>query len=184
VTADAMTGLATGLKQNRKQDILTPQVIVDFLTALWGETELDPCATRDPRDLVNARHRVFEPGESDGNGGLDVPWPDRTYANPPYGDLECWLRKAAREALTLDSLAWPRVVVLAPTRGHRDWWHEVRDTCDVVVELRPVYFVGYPGSFPAPLSLLCWNVIEESVRAALQVSGLRYTKISVPGESA
>lgn len=179
MTADAMTGLATGKKQNRKQEILTPPVVTSFLRALWGEDAngnpvvLDPCAAVGQEFATFCYHGP-EHGHVD---GLTAVWMDRTYANPPYGDLERWLRKAYGETARGTT---PRIVVLAPTRGHRDWWHEVRDTCDVVVELRPLNFIGYPGSFPAPLSLLCWNVSYEMVRHALQESGLRYTKIALP----
>jgi hypothetical protein len=177
--ADAMTGLATGLKTERPQDILTPQVIVDFLKALWGGIALDPCATRDPRNLVDAANKVYGPYGLF-NGGLDIPWQDRTYCNPPYKDLKAWLKKAVNEVY--DNLGvMPRIAVLAPTRGHRLWWHECRNTAHVVVELKPLTFVGYPGAFPAPLSLLLWNrvTVAEALTAAETV-GLGYTKIAAP----
>lgn len=173
----AMVGLATGKKTERPQDILTPQVIVDFLHEVWGSIALDPCATRDPRNLVDAANKIYGPWGAF-RGGLDIPWVDKTYCNPPYKALRAWLEKAVNEVYA-NLGATPRIAVLAPTRGHRVWWHEVRDTAHVVLELRPLTFVGYPGAFPAPLSLLLWNgVTGEQARTAAETVGLACTKIT------
>lgn len=180
--ADAMTGLATGKKTERPQDILTPQVIVDFLCALWGRIILDPCATKDSRNLVVADNKVYGPFGEHFGGGLDIPWMDRTYCNPPYKDLRKWLEKAINEVYRCANLgAASRFALLGPTRGHRPWWHTARNTADVVVELKPLTFVGYKSAFPAPLSLLLWNgVTVAQTLTAAETVGLGYTKIASP----
>lgn len=179
---NALTGLATGLKRERKQDILTPQVVVDFLHAIWGGIALDPCATRDPRNLVDAANKVYGPWGPDFEGGLDVPWVDRTYCNPPYKDLKRWLAKAINEiGKGADSVGCPRIALLGPTRGHREWWQRARETVTVALELKPLTFVGYPGAFPAPLSLWLWHGVSVAqVRTAAELVGLGYTKIATP----
>lgn len=176
---DAMTGLATGNK-TRKQDILTPQVVIDFLRALWGDIILDPCASRDARSVVRAANKVYGPWGSDFGGGLDIPWMDRTYCNPPYKHLRLWLEKAINEVSRCANVGdSPRIALLGPTRGHRSWWHSARDTAHVVMELKPLTFVGYTGTFPAPLSLLLWNrVTEAQARTAAEMVGLGCTKIT------
>jgi hypothetical protein len=180
--ADAMTGLATGKKTERPQDILTPLVIVAFLHELWGGIALDPCATRDPRNVVDAANKVYGPWGPDFLGGLDIPWMDRTYCNPPYKDLRLWLGKAIDEiGKGVDSVGSPRIALLAPTRGNRTWWHRARDTTSVVVELKPLTFVGYTSAFPAPLSLLLWNrVTVAQALTAAETVGLGCTKIAAP----
>lgn len=180
--ADAMTGLATGRKTERPQDILTPPVVCDFLRLLWGDIILDPCASRDARSVVRAANKVYGPWGSDFGGGLDIPWMDRTYCNPPYKHLRAWLDKAVWESTARDNAGdYPRLALLGPTRGHRPWWHKARDTAHVVLELKPLTFIGYSGAFPAPLSLLLWNgvTVAEALTAAETV-GLGCTKIAAP----
>src|ERR1700759_4540239 len=175
---DAMTGLATGKKTERPQDILTPQVVVDFLEALWDlPIAMDPCASRDPRSIVRTSSTVdvFEDPNNPLGGGLLIPWPDCTYVNPPFKHLKHWLAKAGIEAGSDNA---PGIAMLAPTRGHREWWHEARDTCSVAIELHAKFtFVGYDQAFPAPLSLLLRNE-PDTVTAALDKSGLRFTKVA------
>jgi hypothetical protein len=170
---DAMTGLATGKKVVREQDILTPQVVVDFVQFLWNDAiRMDPCATEDPRNVLeHVYDRVYALGD-----GLSVDWADRTYVNPPYKHLKAWMKKASEEFAKTGN----RIAMLAPTRGHRFWWHEYRDTCSCVLELAPLKFIGYPGVFPAPLSLLLWGDTgtPDDLARALVKSGLRTTKVT------
>lgn len=65
----------------RNQTVLTPQSVVDGLNSLWPMgVNYDPCFPSDSEDsyLVNANFHTK-------TRGLIDPWPDRTYANPPYG---------------------------------------------------------------------------------------------------
>jgi hypothetical protein len=169
IAGDAMQGLATGNRAGkgatRTQEVLTPQPIVDFVLRLWPEgISMDPCASTDPRCLVDAVVKVFKPGPNTmGLGGLDANWHDRTYVNPPYVDLQKWLAKACVSALPPRS----RVVMLAPVRSHRSWWRKAARFARVVVELDPVKFVGYDDAFPAPLCLMIWGSSPQEVHEAL-----------------
>jgi hypothetical protein len=165
---DGMTGLATGLKTTRPQEILTPESVVKFCHLLWGEgVRLDPCASNLPESVVKAEIRYVERDD-----GLQQVWLDRTYVNPPYKNLKQWMQLASQEARQ-----GYRIAMLCPVRGHRDWWHEYRDTASVEVQLKPLKFVGYDQAFPAPLCLLLWNTTE-GVEAALAAAGLKYTKVT------
>lgn len=186
---DAMTGLASGKKQNRPQDILTPSIVVDFVRELWGDLVIcDPCATRDARDRVCAQLRYY--GEhADGFDGLKTAWPDRTYVNPPYKNLRAWMERAvaqSEEITRTGSIRPNRIVMLCPVCGNREWWHACADTADVKVELKNITFVGYtdskgrPASFPAPVCLLVWGSTLEDVLRALAETGLRATKVTPP----
>lgn len=169
VARDAMQGLATGNRAGkpakRLQEILTPQPIVSFVLRLWPEgISMDPCASTDPRSLVDAVVKVFAPGPNTmGEGGLAASWHNRTYVNPPFADLQAWLAKAVASAVPPRS----RVVVLAPVRSHRSWWRRAARSAGVVVELDPVRFVGYDDAFPAPLCLMIWGSTPWEVHEAL-----------------
>lgn len=161
---DAMSGLATGNRKGkskkRKQDILTPQPIVDLVEELFaGPIVLDPCATLDKRDLVQAMFCYHGPGHVDGLGAV---WEDCTYCNPPYKNLQTWLLKAQKEADHGN-----RVVVLCPVRSNRVWWRAARDSASTYVELNPVTFVGYTSAFPPAMCMMVWNVSKFRVVRAL-----------------
>lgn len=176
---NAMQGLATGNRRGkskkRKQDILTPQIVTDFVRDLWGAgIEMDPCATTDSRSTVNAMSLCTGP-ETGGCDGLCVDWPDRTFVNPPYATLKPWLLRAI-EANEIGN----RVVVLCPVRSGRAWWREARDSLEVsgtYVELNPLAFVGYESAFPQPLCLMIWGDTSEDVRRLLTTS--KYKSLGV-----
>lgn len=140
---DAMTGLATGNRTGkpaeRKQEILTPQVIVDVALKVWGEIMFDPCSC--PESIVPSRMRVYHPA----GDGLQCNWPEKTYINPPYKDLKLWLEYGATQP--------KEQIWLVPVRTHRKWWREWRDSLDAYCEMNPLKFVGYTSYFPAPLLL-------------------------------
>lgn len=160
---DAMGGLGTGNRRGkpkeRKQDVLTPPAIVDFVRDLFnGVIALDPCATRDPRSVVKAAIEFH----GDDIDGLKAPWTDRTYVNPPYKTLKPWLKKAELEAF------WGyRVVVLCPVRPHREWWRRARDDA-FYIELNPVAFIGYDLPLPTPLCLMVWGVSKVHLEMTLE----------------
>lgn len=165
---DAMTGLATGKKKKRPQEILTPKCVVEFLEDLWGTIMLDPCATRDKRSVVNAEFRRYEE-----DNGLEYEWTDGTYVNPPYSDLQIWMMKTCEQAQR-----GIRIAMLCPTRGHRVWWHAARESASVHVELKPLSFIGYNGSYPAPLSILMWNEPQNyEIKNSMRKAGLGFAKV-------
>jgi len=149
MTWNAMDGFATGKRQNRQQEILTPEVIADFAREVFGgQIAFDPCPASDLSGFVRPQ------GWSHGDGLLD-PWPNGTFCNPPYKYLKKWLAKALMEASLYRSS-----IVLAPARSHRTWWRTARDAAKqvgFVLELNPVTFVGYTQVFPVPMVLLGYN---------------------------
>lgn len=84
--------------------------------------------------------------------GLDVEWPDRTFVNEPFGDLEEWLGKFVRE-FDRDPLA--RRVMLVPWRSHRAWFVDAIERTGAAVTFEPsVRFAGYKAGFPMPIALI------------------------------
>lgn len=89
----------------------TPQWLFDALHKEFGFT-LDPCS-----DGTNAKCKKFyTPVEN----GLLRDWKTETvFMNPPYSEVDVWMRKAygaAQEGAT--------VVCLVPARTDTQWWHE------------------------------------------------------------
>jgi hypothetical protein len=175
LSGDAMTGLATGNRAGkpaeRKQEILTPASITDFVRELFdGEIALDPCAATDESGYVYGlveAPAVYLGPEKHGTDGLVGPWTDRTYVNPPFRDLKAWLAKAQLEALKSYPGNVRRIVLLAPVRTQRPWYRDAQSSCDARVQLNGVKFVGFDGVFPAPLELLIWNVERVTVSSTL-----------------
>lgn len=98
-------------------------------------------------------------GSSSAPSGLEVPWVDRTFANPPFSDLEGWLAKALAEANREDA---PRIVVLAPWRSHREWFLDALKAGPrrPTVTFEPgVRFIGHAAKFPAPIALVAWGCV-------------------------
>lgn len=140
---NALDGLH-GKPGPRKQTILTPDYILGPLRRVWGDIHLDPCAPPlGVESRVGATREIRLP-----DNGLDVPWSDCTFVNPPYRELKKWLtefRMVHHEV----RIAW-----LIPVRPHRAWWRTwASEFVDTVIYLNPVTFVGYEQTFPTPLCL-------------------------------
>jgi len=129
--------------QNRPQDVNTPQHIVDAISWVWPEgIALDPCSNA--TSIVPAARRIILPED-----GLAVDWPDRTYANPPFGTLKEWLPKGAQ---------FYEHLILAPVRTHRVWWCSAAVRTSRICWLRPFAFLGEKHAFPAPLAMFYFGI--------------------------
>ena len=195
--SDAMTGLATGNREDkteeREQQILTPPAMVALVRAVFdGPIELDPCAAVDEwgdvLGFVDAkRHHsgTMATHLPEDRSGLTQTWLDRTFVNPPYAELRAWLKKAVDEASVTDM---PRVAVLCPVRSNRWWWRHARNVARATgayVELDPFAFVGFEKGtlitkgkkagqtrtsdevVPLAMCLMCFNIDVNRVEAAL-----------------
>lgn len=126
----------------REQEILTPCYLINAINEVWPEgIALDPCSEGSEWVPADEYYTL-----SEGHDGLAMPWWDRTYVNPPYGELKKWLAKASEYPKTLE------VMLLCPVRTHRKWFRldHWRSAC----LLDPVKFEGYKQAFPAPLVML------------------------------
>ena len=75
----------------------------------------DPC-------LSNYKKRTFfdEPDENETDiNGLLIDWGTSTFCNPPYSEIERWVKKAYREAQKGKT-----IVLLIPSRTDTRWWHD------------------------------------------------------------
>jgi hypothetical protein len=178
---DAMKGLATGNRSGksaeRKQEILTPECILDVCDYVWPEgVALDPCAAKGRRTFAkqNIYGEQIDTGKRRKDGskifkwcgeGLTSDWTDRVFINPPYESLHKWLDKS-------ESCVWDRAqeqILLVPVRTNRTWWCEYMSTVPTVIAwLRPLKFVGYDQAFPAPLVLVYTGERKDKFRAAVR----------------
>jgi len=87
--------------------------------------------------------------------GAAVPWLDRTFINPPFGDKgpECLLANFA-DFCAAFARTEVECALLGPVRTHRKWWRrDVMQAADAIVYLDPIKFEGFAQTFPAPLCL-------------------------------
>lgn len=139
----------------REQTIFTPQCIIDVVLELYGTIAFDP-AYGGPEGIVPAEAYTD-------TMGLVIQWPDRTYCNPPYGELKLWLAHSLKQT--------SRHVMLVPVRPHRKWWREWARQADVVY-LNPIKFLGYDQAFPAPLCLAERNTGDSQLAKICERHGL------------
>jgi hypothetical protein len=140
MTRTAVQGLFDGARNgHREQSVFTPPSLLEPLLRAWGSIALDPCAHPDS-PVVAESYRY-------GAGGLESPWINHTYINPPYANLKEWMQFA----LTQTEVSW---AMLCPVRPHRRWWAALARHPNYVIFLAPVAFVGHATAFPAPLCIV------------------------------
>jgi hypothetical protein len=137
----ALAGNVGGLE--REQTVLTPSWLFERL----GQIALDPCTTPDNPVRADVFYTMLD-------DGLTKDWPTTglTYVNPPYCDLEGWLRKCRSEAQR-----GCKIVVLCPLRTWRKWFIESTEGY-VVSTCAPFSFVDHKSAYPAPLCVIWYNV--------------------------
>lgn len=145
----ALAGTVGG--QAREQEVWTPDWIIDAArTALGGTIDLDPCAASKP-EAHFAKINITLPMDS-----LTMQWAvpiaRGAYVNPPYAELEAWMKKCAHEA---DKGL--KIVMLIPFRPHRKWFWPLLRAAEIVFLNYKVVFKGHKSAFPAALVMVSWN---------------------------
>lgn len=91
----------------------TPRWFVEQLHVRYRFTVDVASAAESPAAQVIGRHWTKA------DNGLAQPWrAERPFCNPPWSDIEPWLRKSWVEM----ALGCQRIVCLLPTRTDRPWW--------------------------------------------------------------
>ncbi len=167
---DAVDSLFGGDRVGKRvQRVYTPPIVCSVIDRVWPEGLVcDPCSG--PDSIVPALLRIMPPAngckyilEVPGETGAAcdpdkdlrsscawpfVPgierWPERTYINPEFGDLQEWIRQFVE--------SW-EVIMLSPVRTHRRWYRASMRKPAVVAYLDPLAFIGHEQKFPAPLAL-------------------------------
>ncbi len=130
---NVFAGCSTSIAE-RNQFAQTPE---DFYALLDEEFDFnwDPCPKKPKFD------------------GLKVPWGNSTYVNPPYNDIEPWIKKAYEE-----SLKGKTVVMLLPARTMRKWFHEYALKASEIRWLQGgLRFEGYKKKSPFGLMIVVFR---------------------------
>ena len=163
----------------RPQEIFTPPAVVELLRRVWGEIALDPCGH--PEAIVGAAttwtgHKVgtgrFRKDGTEierwAGPGLENPWTDRTYWNPPFCELKDWIAHAAAQT--------GRHCGLFPARTSRTWCREYLYQVDGICWLNPLGFIGYASAHPDRLVLAYQGPDVEVLAAATPPSLGEWTR--------
>jgi len=98
--------------EHSKDNWSTPQYFFDLLDKEFQFT-LDPCASKE-NHKCSKYYTIKE-------NGLKQSWRNETvFCNPPYKNIDEWIKKSYLEALSPTTL----VVMLIPVRTDTKYWHE------------------------------------------------------------
>ncbi|MFA9517023.1 DNA N-6-adenine-methyltransferase [Halopenitus sp. H-Gu1] len=95
------------------------QFIRRLHSAIGGLFDLDPCSGAEPIPIAKTRFDIED-------NGLAQDWTgyDSIYVNPPYSDLETWMKKVTREASRDDADAPSLIMCLLPGNTSTQWFHQ------------------------------------------------------------
>jgi hypothetical protein len=121
--------------QSTHHNVATPRYILEFMRELLGDNYFDPCP------LVPS----FD--------GLTVPWKGSVYCNPPYDNIDAWMRKAIKE---VRDGACSACIMLVPFKAHCNYWDELvlPHAWRVDVITSPIIFDGYKQKMPQVMCLV------------------------------
>lgn len=138
----------TALLQQAETDVwATPQWLFDALNKEFGFT-LDPCS-----DGSNAKcPKFYTPREN----GLLRDWGTETvFMNPPYSEVDEWMRKAYGAALE-----GATVVCLIPARTDTKWWHDYVMKAEIRFIKGRLKFGDAENSAPFPSAIIVFRPRE------------------------
>ena len=133
------------LTSSNKQDWGTPTDFFSRVNSLWNLNK-DVCAS-------DHNHKLPDYWTEQQNA-LERDWtPFRCWMNPPYKDIEIWLKKANDE-----SLKGCLVVALIPYRPDTKWWSNyVRGKGHLIEVIGRLKFEGADASAPFPSALVVYH---------------------------
>lgn len=99
--------------EDPRQRWRTPAPWREFLNRRYGPIDLDAAAESDGGAVC----ATYYTREID---GLKQPWARVTFCNPPFDDLEAWVKKLIHEVWIAKRCE--TCIFVAPTRTDRHWW--------------------------------------------------------------
>lgn len=137
-----MTGAAHHRGESR-QDFETPADLLAAAETRWGPLEMDLAATAETAKAPN-----FITPEQDSLAPLTV-WPRDAvcWLNPPFGHIEPWAAKCARQRERLESEGL--IILLVPAAVGSNWYAKhVHDVARVYFLNGRIKFVGATQPYP------------------------------------
>ena len=100
-------------------DALTPVQILDAVTALFGEIDLDPCAVSDePRNVPAKSHYTL----AENGLATELAWSGRVFIHPPMDTATQWIDRTLREH---EDGTISEAVLLLPVRTDVAWFRSL-----------------------------------------------------------
>lgn len=132
-----------------EQVVCTPTEFMNILTSRLGIDKfgIDLAASAD--------NTVADDYYTEENDSLVQPWTDYAwaYCNPPYADIEPWVRKAWTE-----SHKGANIAMLLPASVGSNWWRTYVDKKAYVLLLNGrLTFKGHTSPYPKDLVVLLYN---------------------------
>lgn len=130
-----------------EQVVCTPPEFLAAVVRRFGPIRFDLAATEENK----VAPAYFGPGSTHGEDALEQRWilGGVLYCNPPFGDIEPWVRKAVEEGAD-----GARVHMLLPASVSSRWFLEHVHRRALVLALCPkLSFVDHDNQFPKDLML-------------------------------
>ena len=133
------------LFSSKSDEWSTPQTLFDTLNEEFHFT-LDPCATDE-----NAKCKMYY---TISENGLEKTWTGYcVFCNPPYSQIQKWVKKCAEEARK-----GATVVMLIPARTDTRWFHDyIYKKADIRFIKGRLRFSDSKNTAPFPSMIVIWN---------------------------
>ena len=151
-------------QEKRKQEVFTPQFIVDKILGVWPMITYDPCPARAEDGTVDMKAPVtWAARRLCMDDGLSCPLVDGTFVNSPWDPLKPWIAHCM-----LYGKAGLEVMQLVPVRPHRygGLWCEAAASASRVAWLKPFPFHGRKDQCPLPCAMFYWGMRRASFEEA------------------
>lgn len=142
---------ATLNRGKSRQDYGTP---IDFITAVKGRFGIEEFGWDLAASAENTKAPHFY---SEAQDALNLPWnvagKDWAWLNPPFGNIEPWVSKAAdtRGETT-------KIMMLVPASVGANWWNfHVHDQAHVIFLNGRITFEGQEDPYPKDCALLLYT---------------------------
>ncbi len=130
------------------QSVQTPPDLMMAIETRFGRMDFDLCAdecNKQAGDYLNEIDNSLVQDWDTIDGNL--------WCNPPYGDIEPWVKKAA--GCSQDTT----IYMLVPASVGSNWYAHYVHECAYVLALSPrVKFVSHKTPFPKDLLLVCYGL--------------------------
>jgi phage N-6-adenine-methyltransferase len=139
-----------GAAYNRHKSEQAYRTPPDFFRAVQHKFVLPRFALDAAADKENTLAEAYYTEEVN---GLVQPWVTWTWCNPPYADIEPWVKKAYNEChLGVSSM------LLVPASVGANWWkHWVHNKAHAICLNGRITFVGQKDPYPKDLALLIYT---------------------------
>lgn len=123
------------LFKSERQNWKTPKAFLQALNAEF-DFDFDPCPT-------NPKFN-----------GLEIDWGFKNFVNPPYNQIQQWVKKAFEQSRRFGRL----VVMLIPSRTDTKWWHDYVMKADEIRFVKGrLKFDDHKNSAPFPSAIVIFK---------------------------